>query len=546
MRNTSPTPTPRPRSTPSGRRAGRTGKLDVVAPAKPAPHQDLERGHNVPQPPREPACIRNRLPLARLRHSAGGIKVSEWRMCRRCPLAGRRVMFAPIPPRRTGSLDLMPTPFKAALAGRVDAMLDACTGCGKCVEVCPITEPAGVNAQPRDVIAGILDIVRFGTGPEASRKWASGCVLSGECIKACDYGVNPRFLLAMARVSMAQASHAPQEQRRRGVENFRKVSRDVSHLSRMQLADEVLARLGQGRPAAANTAPAERPDFVFYTGCNVLKTPHITLLCLDIMEKIGITYRVTGGPSHCCGILQLRTGDVETSGRVAEATIDKLAQSKSGQVISWCPSCQVQFSENVLPTTEKTRGARPFEMTPFMRFLRQHLDRLRPFLTRRVGMRVALHRHPGVPGVVPAVEDILRGIPGIELVDLHQPAVGLHANSMLALPEYRAELQRAELEAARKAQVDALLGIYHSDHRELCAHERDYPFRIMNVLEVVGLSMGLHQDDRFKHLKMLQDIDAIVADCGDLIAQHGLDMETARQVVKSILDEQPVPLRNAV
>ena len=24
---------------------------------------------------------------------------------------------------------------------------------------------------------------------------------SGECIKACDYGVNPRFLLTMARLS---------------------------------------------------------------------------------------------------------------------------------------------------------------------------------------------------------------------------------------------------------------------------------------------------------------------------------------------------------
>lgn len=437
------------------------------------------------------------------------------------------------------------TPFEAALAGRVDAMLDACTKCGKCVEVCPITDAAGVSAEPRDVIAGILDIVRFGTGPEASRKWASGCILSGECIKACDYGVNPRFLLAMARTAMAKASHAPQEQRRRGVENFRKVSRDVSHLSRMQLSDAVLARLGQDKQPAADIAPAEPPDFVFYTGCNVLKTPHIALLCLDIMDTIGVTYQVMGGPSHCCGIMQLRTGDVATSGRMAENSMDKLAQSKSGQVISWCPSCQVQFTENVLPTVEKTRGARPFEMTPFMRFLRQHLDRLRPFLTRRVDMRVALHRHPGVPGVVSAVEDVLRAVPGIELVDLHQPAVGLQANSLLALPEYRRQLQHAELEAAREAKVDALLGIYHSDHRELCAHERDYPFRIMNVLEVVAASMGLHQDDAFKRLKMLQDVDAIVADCGDLVARHGLNVETARQVVRSILDEQPVPLRSA-
>ena len=104
---------------------------------------------------------------------------------------------------------------------------------------------------------------------------------------------------------------------------------------------------------------------MFYTGCNVLKTPHIALLALDIMDALDITYDVMGGPTHCCGIVQMRSGDVATSGRVAENTIDKLSQSKTGQVVSWCPSCQVQFTETTLPTIEKTRGAKPFEMTPF-------------------------------------------------------------------------------------------------------------------------------------------------------------------------------------
>src|SRR3954454_3900229 len=140
----------------------------------------------------------------------------------------------------------MTTPFEAALSDRVDQMLDACTRCGKCVEVCPITDAAGVTAEPTAVISGVLDIVRHGEGPEASRKWASSCVLSGECIKACDYGVNPRFLLGMARVAMARAKDDVATQRRGGVEGFRKVARDVTHISRLQLDDALLARLGQG------------------------------------------------------------------------------------------------------------------------------------------------------------------------------------------------------------------------------------------------------------------------------------------------------------
>jgi heterodisulfide reductase subunit D len=431
--------------------------------------------------------------------------------------------------------------FETALAGRVEAMADACTRCGKCVEVCPVTGPGGVNAPARAVIDGIIDILRTGDGPQASRNWASACVLSGECIKACDYGVNPRFLIGMARLAMTRHKDDPVERRRQGVEGFRKVARDVTHISRIQLDDKVLARLGQRTDNRKE--PDAPPDFVFYTGCNVLKTPHIALLALDIMDTLGITYHVMGGPTHCCGIVQMRSGDVATSGRLAESTMDKLARSKSGQVISWCPSCHVQFTETTLPTIEKTRGARPFEMTPFMLFLRKQLDRLRPYLRNRVDMRIALHRHPGIKGVVEAAEDILRAVPGIELIDLGQPAVGLMSNYFRALPAYRRELQKNELDAAEQAQVDALVAVYHADHRELCAHERDYPFRIMNMLEIVGESMGIRHEDHFKRLKMLQDVDAIAADCQDLVARHGLDVETTRQAIQAMLEEQPLPLR---
>jgi heterodisulfide reductase subunit D len=158
-------------------------------------------------------------------------------------------------------------------------------------------------------------------------------------------------------------------------------------------------------------------------------------------------------------------------------------------------------------------------------------------------MRVALHQHPGVAGVMEAAAEILRAIPGIELVDLKQPAVGLQSASLAALPAFKRELQLNELQAARDAGVDALVTVYHSEQRELCAHERDWPFRIVNILEVVGESMGLHRQDRYKELKIMQDADQIVAECSDLIARHGLDPAKARGVVvKAMLGDQPLPL----
>jgi heterodisulfide reductase subunit D len=433
--------------------------------------------------------------------------------------------------------------FEAAVEMRVDEMVDACTRCGKCVEACPSVKPAGIaDAAPQDVITGILDILRDGEGTVASRKWAQACTLSGDCIRACDEGVNPRFLLTMARVAMAKAANDLPARRRQGLEKYRDLGRDVAMLSQLQLNDEVLERLGQ--KSASVNAPSEPADFVFYTGCNVLKTPHIALLALDVMDALAIRYQVMGGPSHCCGTVQLRPGDLEMSGRMGTNSIEKLSQSKSGEVISWCPSCYVQFTETTLPALERQRGARPFEMTPFMRFLGQRLDRLRPHLKQRVPMRVALHRHPGVEGIMEAAEKILTAIPGIALVDLKQPALGLQGINLSVLPEFKRELTQNEFQAAREAGVDALVTVYHSEHRELCAHERDWPFRIVNLLELVGESMGLKRHDRYKELKLMQDADQIVADCADLLTAHALDAAKAREVViKGMLADQPVALR---
>src|SRR5579863_4120291 len=98
--------------------------------------------------------------------------------------------------------------YEAALQERVEEMVDACTRCGKCVEACPSVKPAGLaSAEPTDVISGILDILRAGQGADTSRKWAQACTMSGDCIKACDEGVNPRFLLAMARVAIAKTDN---------------------------------------------------------------------------------------------------------------------------------------------------------------------------------------------------------------------------------------------------------------------------------------------------------------------------------------------------
>ena len=97
-------------------------------------------------------------------------------------------------------------------------------------------------------------------------------------------------------------------------------------------------------------------------------------------------------------------------------------------------------------------------------------------------------------------------------MDLRQPRLGYHCNMLAPLPEFKRSVHRQQLEDAEQAGVTTLAGVYHACHRELCSHERDWPFEVVNFLELVGESMGLTRPDLFKRLKLMQDVDAILAE----------------------------------
>lgn len=417
-----------------------------------------------------------------------------------------------------------------ALHDTAAEILDRCTTCGACAEVCPMPEPAGLDtSDPKALTAGILTVLRGGVHAEASR-WAAVCSGSGHCIPACQHGVNPRLMLALARV--ATLNHdAPVARRQTAFARFGAMTKGVRVLSRLQLPPDTLARF---RPDAGEE---EQPEIVFYTGCNVMKTPHIVLLALDIMDAMGIRYRVMGGPSACCGVLQFGAGDLATSGRIAYRTVDRLAAA-APRALSWCPTCQIQLMEIAAPAAKSD-----LDMAPFVRFLAERLDTLRPLLKHRVEKRVGLHEHPGTPGVPEAARAIVCAIPGVDFVDLEQPRVGYMCNKLTPLPGFKQDLHRGQLQAAADAGVTTLAGVYHACHRELCSHERDWPFEVVNFLELVGESMGLQRPDLFKRLKIMQDVDAILQDSAALIETNGLDLDEARDVIlRDMLGEQPLPL----
>src|SRR5271167_746662 len=79
----------------------------------------------------------------------------------------------------------------------------ACTACGKCVEICPMT-PYAKLSQPvvaSAVAEGVRGLLRGEQGTASSLAWISTCTWSGNCIEACPEGIDPLMLVRLACIA---------------------------------------------------------------------------------------------------------------------------------------------------------------------------------------------------------------------------------------------------------------------------------------------------------------------------------------------------------
>ena len=124
-------------------------------------------------------------------------------------------------------------------------------------------------------------------------------------------------------------------------------------------------------------------------------------------------------------------------------------------------------------------------------------------------------------------------VPGIEIVDLHQPAVGLMSNFLNVLPDYKRGLHLAELEAAEAAGVDASRDL-PPPITATCAHMSATGRSASSTFSTSSASMGLHT----RTTSNGKDHAGRRCDRGrlsEMIATHHIDPGLARDVVVKVM-----------
>jgi len=401
-----------------------------------------------------------------------------------------------------------------------EAAAARCTSCGRCVAACPTADVIGLDKGVAAAIAG--ELVRLAAGasdaPLAAR-WVEACNGSGQCTAACPEGINVRQWVSIERMRQ-RVANAPAEARTAAASRrFRNMSHSVRLLASMQVPSEALARILAYRRSS-------QADFVFYTGCNVLRTPHMVFNVMDILDGLGVSYEVMGGPGHCCGVYQFHEGDLGAYGRVAGHTYDAFAKVGAKRVLSWCPSCTKQFGEVYHDYAKPA-----FDFGHIAMFLVEQIEPMRSrFRTDLPRQRVALHEHDGIAGVSESVRTLMAALPHVELVPIQQDSgFGYVCGGPAARhPERERQAHRRVAENAAAAGVDILATIYHSCHRQLSGAEAHYPFAVKNFTDLLAESLGAGgRHDYYKQYKRGGEMDDAIAAAREFLHANGVALDAA-------------------
>ena len=282
--------------------------------------------------------------------------------------------------------------------------------------------------------------------------------------------------------------------------------------------------------------PSQAPepkDLLLYLGCNVLRTAHLVKTVVSVLKGMGFDFNTAGGPAHCCGIIHHLNNDPKGARTFAANSMQHFAKYGAKKVLMWCPSCQGHYDEVV---SKEQEVAFPYEHVTA--FIARHLDRV-PFV-RRIERRVAMHYHTGHAQSNldwQNTRTILRAIPGLDLIDVENPAsLGRHCTpkwiGQIGRPQWRKEIASI-LDAARESRADVLATIYHSCHREICENEARNPFEIVNYISLLGEAMGIENPDVYKRYKLSADPDATFKEVQAYVQANNLDPDRVREVLRN-------------
>ena len=338
------------------------------------------------------------------------------------------------------------------------------------------------------------------------------CTLCGACDNRCKRNLDVEVLqvIEALRARCVEQGKGPMPEHKVMAENIRQTRNEYGepHEDRFKWLPE-------------QVKPAQQADIVYFVGCNsAYQQPELAQATVKLLGKVGSQFMLLAD-EWCCGNYLLSTGQVDLAREMAEHNVTAIQDSGARVVITGSAECykslKVDFPKLLGKSTE--------DMPYTARHITEHIDQLmkegKLEFSKSAPMKVTYHdpcnlgrlsepwqewepryEPPVIPigkiwrrgdrGIYDPPRDILKGIPGIELVEMERArsnawCAGSCGGVALAFPDFALWTAGERIEEAQATGAEAIVTC-SPDAKELltrAAEVKKIKMAVYDITEII-------------------------------------------------------------
>jgi len=401
--------------------------------------------------------------------------------------------------------------------------LENCTQCGLCAEGCPILPYTDVSEMASgDIQKGVFDFMNRGIPNHQAYTKAFACM---ECFK-CTAGMCPEDLNPMLINELIKSRYISKGLEKKAYGDPRQPDSAHRILASVQVS-------GAEYKSITTSGDKQKARYVFFPGCNVYFQPEKILNAMDIMDAIGDDYAFLPGVDYCCGDGLLFQGEIDEGIKSAEELVAAIAGFEPEAAVLWCPTCQCRFDKGIVPAMDV-----PFKILSFPQYLAANMHKLP--LTRAAAGTATLHEacksaYTGVD--TNGAREVLRQLPGLTLREMkhHGPDTSCCGSGAICwFPESCSRMREERLQEAAQTKADRLVTVCHYCNQTFAEQAVQYDFLVTSYVNLVAEAMGIHRNDKFNQYTQWGDLDRIIKDADDHIAESPFERERIIEVLQEV------------
>ncbi|MCP4716055.1 MAG: (Fe-S)-binding protein [Deltaproteobacteria bacterium] len=239
----------------------------------------------------------------------------------------------------------------------------------------------------------------------------------------------------------------------------------------------------------------DRAEVLYYVGCTYAYKPGMDTVPRNtaaILKQAGVDFGILGAKEICCGGIADNVGDRKSFEEIARKNLELFEQIGAKTIVTNCPGCFMTFSEKYARMQNIDTGDLPYRVMHSTQYIEElvregrisfkkdldmqvtwhdpcHLGRRGEPYTHWEGKRVQFgltepprEMNRGVNGVYEAPRNILKAIPGVELIEMERIkeyawCCGSGGGAKSAYPDFALATAKERIEEAEATGVGTIV-----------------------------------------------------------------------------------------